>query len=487
MNEPCPTRRLKRGAIGPIGLAALAIGILSPALGLYVLWPPIQAQTGPIAPLVYLCAMLVALPTAVSYAVLNAEAPSAGAGSTWLWRALSPAAGYLLGLIMVTYLLMSAVVQPLLFGLFAQDLLRFIGLPQPSRAVMAVSIIAATAPVAWSTRRGADTSVRTTVILMTVESVIVLALTATILIVKGATPDGVTLAPFNPHNATGGVVGFWGALIIGVLGFAGFDVVSTAAEEVHSPRRQIPIATLLTVLGIGAFWMFNAWAYTLAVPPAIVQEFTSQGMTAVTPMARQYWGAGNLLIILTALTGVMAVYISSVVATSRLMFALGRRQLLPSKLGTIHPQFRVPSCAIRCVLALVVIACAITVGTSGNGVMGFLWWSNATVFFLLLTFAGVNLANILYFARVLPGKFRWAHNGVLPLVGLVVNVSLLYEAFFKTLWVARFSSGRSVVTFCMSLLAVWILCVWLVGSRMPQRLMGEAPVEAEDTRVCETV
>ena len=278
--------RLKKGAIGPIGLAALAIGILSPALGLYALWPPIQAQTGPIAPLVYLCAMLVALPTAISYAVLNAEAPSAGAGSTWLWRALSPSAGYLLGLTMTTYLVMGAIAQPLLFGLFAQDLMTFVGWPVGGRTVMIASIIVATAPVVLITRRGADTSVRTAVVLMLIESAIVVALSITILYVKGSQPGGVQFEPFNPMQATGGAVGFWGALVIGVLGFAGFDVVSTAAEEADAPRRQIPVATLLTVLGVGVFWILNSWVYTLAVSPAVVQEYTTQGMTAVTPMAR---------------------------------------------------------------------------------------------------------------------------------------------------------------------------------------------------------
>jgi amino acid transporter len=479
--------RLKKGAIGPIGLAALAIGILSPALGLYVLWPPIQAQAGPIAPLVYLCAMLVALPTAISYAVLNAEAPSAGAGSTWLWRALSPSAGYLLGLTMATYLLMGAIVQPLLFGLFAQDLLGFVGLPVSGRTVMAVSIFAATAPVVWGTRRGAETSVRTTVVLMVVESIIVVALSITILLVKGSLPGGINVGPFNPGHASGGVLGFWGALVIGVLGFAGFDVVSTAAEEVHSPRRQIPLATVLTVLGVGAFWILNSWIYTLAVPPALVKQFTAQGMTAVTPMAQLYWGSGNMLIILTALTGVTAVYISAVIATSRLIFALARRQLLPLTLGLVHPKFRVPTSAMRCVLGLVVGACAITVSVSGNGVTGFLWWSNATVFFLLLTFGGVNLSNILYFARVARGKFRWGVNGVLPVIGLSVNAALLYEAFFKTLWVANLSSGRSVIIFCLSLLGLLILCVWGVGHWMPQRLTGEAPIEAEDKTICQAL
>src|ERR1700733_12075530 len=165
--------RLKRGAIGPIGLAALAIGILSPALGLYALWPPIQASAGPIAPLVYICAMFMALPTAISYAVLNAEAPAAGGASTWLWQSVSPSVGYVIGLIMATYFLIGAVSQPLLFGLFAQDLLAFMGYGSGGRPAMILSVFIATIPIIWMTRKGAEASVKTAVILMCVESTVV--------------------------------------------------------------------------------------------------------------------------------------------------------------------------------------------------------------------------------------------------------------------------------------------------------------------------
>src|ERR1700722_11079609 len=59
--------RLRAGQISPIGLAALAIGIMSPALGLFALWGPMQTAAGPITPLVYLAAAALALPTAISY------------------------------------------------------------------------------------------------------------------------------------------------------------------------------------------------------------------------------------------------------------------------------------------------------------------------------------------------------------------------------------------------------------------------------------
>jgi len=65
------SQQLRQNTISQIGLIALAVGIISPALGVYALWAPIQAAAGPVAPLVFLAAMLVALPTAVSYANLN--------------------------------------------------------------------------------------------------------------------------------------------------------------------------------------------------------------------------------------------------------------------------------------------------------------------------------------------------------------------------------------------------------------------------------
>src|SRR5580698_9989081 len=140
-------QRLQGGQIGLLGLAALAIGILSPALGLFALWGPMQAAGGPISPLVFLGAAALALPTAISYAVLNREAPSAGAASTWLWRAVSPAAGYLVGLTMTTYFVLAALAQPLLFGLFFRDLLAFLGLPNFGLATLVAAIPIITLPV----------------------------------------------------------------------------------------------------------------------------------------------------------------------------------------------------------------------------------------------------------------------------------------------------------------------------------------------------
>jgi len=176
--------RLKPNVIGPWGLAALAIGITSPAMGLYALWAPMQVAAGPITPLVFLAAMFVILPTAISYAALNRHVPSAGAASTWLAMTLGPFAGHLAGLVMLGYFIMVSISQPLLFALFFRDFLDYLGVPASALQALVAGILVEVAVVGWICFRGAEASIRTTVKLMIAETAVVLAMSATILLAK---------------------------------------------------------------------------------------------------------------------------------------------------------------------------------------------------------------------------------------------------------------------------------------------------------------
>jgi len=43
-----------------------------------------------VAPLIFLIALLISIPTAISYAMVSKELPSAGQAYTWLWRSMRP-------------------------------------------------------------------------------------------------------------------------------------------------------------------------------------------------------------------------------------------------------------------------------------------------------------------------------------------------------------------------------------------------------------
>jgi amino acid transporter len=446
--------RLKANVIGPWGLAALVIGVTSPAIGLFATWGPIEAAAGPVAPLVFLGALAIILPTALSYASLNRHAPSAGAVATWLWMAVSPATGLIAGLVMMTYFVMTAITVPLLFALFFRDFLEWMHVPIPDMATLVIGLVLHSALIAAICLQGAAVSIKTTIRLMLIEITVVLALSATILWVKAGQPGGINLHPFDPAYATQGLSGFWAAIILGILAFSGFDVIATAAEEAQAPREHVPRVLILAVLGIGIFWAFNAWVLTLSAPPGAVVQYNAQGLTAITPVARAYWGWGDLIVILTAFTGLSAIYISCVQGASRILFAMARQRLLPRPFARLDGEKRVPRTAILFVVAICVVMGLVSLALLQSGLDSFVWWSNAMVFFAALTFTGVNIANFLYFRRILPGHFKVMRNLLVPVWGVAFSLYLIYAAFFSSLWSAPFRTGRSIVLACLALFAL---------------------------------
>jgi amino acid transporter len=482
LSEACPpvaNTRLQTNTISPIGLAALAIGITSPAMGLFALWGTMESATGPVTPLIFLSAMLVTLPTGISYAVLNSRFPSAGAASTWLWRSVNPVAGFVAGLTMTTYFLMATISVPVMFAMFFADFVRIVHIPLSHMTAHYVGVVLSTGPVAFYSLRGAEASVKVTVRLMLIETFVVLALSATILFFKSQEPGGINLGPFNPSHATQGITGFWAAMVVGILGFCGFDVVSTAAEEARAPRTHLPRAIFITLIGMAGFWAANSWAFTLGIPVERVVEYTRAGVPAVTGIAERYWGFGSLTIDLIAFTGVTAVYLSCVQGASRIIFALARHRLLPQIFGRIGGKRRVPRNAVLGVLFCAVVVDLVTLFVLQNGLDTFNWWSFALVFFATLTFMAVNLANAVYFFRFARRDFKLVNNLLVPAVGFLVNAYLLYAAFFSALWSSDLPTGRSVVVGCLLVLAVEVAAVIYMRSFSPELFRQDAPINAD--------
>src|SRR5262249_1030607 len=151
-------------------------------------------------------------------------------------------------------------------------------------------------------------------------------------------------------------------------------------------------------------------------------------------------------VIFTAFTGLSAVYISAVQGTSRIVFALARHRLLPKSLARLVGEKRVPRAAVASVLIAVVVLDLSSLYLLKNGLESFTWWANALVFFAVLTFLAVNIANGCHF-----GFFR---NFGVSIIGVLLNGYLLYAAFFSALWAGDWRTGKSVVMGCLGLLAL---------------------------------
>jgi amino acid transporter len=471
---------LKAGVLGFAGAATLGAVMMAPALGIYGNFGPLATSAGKVAPVVFFIALVASLPTAISYALVSREMPSSGSAYTWLWRATRPVVGMAVGLMMALYYIIAVVLQPILFGLFFNDLLTYFGLSSSGFGTWFLGVLICTAIVGVIAYRGIEISSHSALAMMLVEAGVVAVLGLTIFFVK-AGEGHLDFAPFNPGAALNGSSGLFAGLIFGLLSFTGYDVISTLAEETHAPRSLIPRATLAACVGVGVFWIVMSWFYTMAVPIADVAKYTSSGVTPITPIARIYWGGFNILVILTGLTAATAVYVATVVGASRVLYAMGREGSLPRPLGELHPRFQIPWNAMHVIFALTLIVDAVWALWVGL-YNAFGWWGSAIVFFALVTYLFVNLSNFLFFWRFRRAQFNLFLNGVIPVVGVAVGIYLLYKSFFVSLWGNGWQMGQSIVVVSLVLLVLTVVYTAILYTTRPALFAPNAepaPAEAQ--------
>jgi amino acid transporter len=462
---------LRSNALGLLGAATLGAIMLSPALGIYGNFAAMESTAGVVTSLLFLIAMFIALPTAISYAMVARDMPAAGSAYTWLWQATRPGIGVWVGWLMKAYYIVVLFLQPIIFGLFFNELVRYLGFT-PSNWTYALGVLLVTAIVMPTVYRSINVSARTALLFMLFEMATILALTITIFVVRGS-EGHLTAAPLNPAAATGGWNAIFQGVLFGILSYTGFDVVSTVAEETKTPRSLVPVATIVALLIVGAFWILCSWAFSIAIPPAQVAKLADQGLTPITPIAQIFWGRGDIIVTITGMTAATGTYLAGMTALGRVVFAMGRDGTLPGWFSYLHPRFQSPWNVLHTGFALVGIVCILIAAIAGPYNV-WIWCGESTVFFAVMTYLFVNIANFVYYRRYRAADFNWLLNGIVPAIGVVVLVYILYRSFFTSLWGGGFALGQSVVLFALFWTAVGAAYAFYLARSRPDVLRKQS-------------
>lgn len=460
-------RRLRANAIGLVSAATLGVVFISPALGFFGNWGPVASETAGVSPLVFLIAAAIVLPTALSYAFVARRLPSSGSAFTWIGHALGKNVGNWLGWMMLPYYVLLVGAPAALFGLFFNSLLGTLGLnvAMDSFPTFLLGLVIVYTFSTILAIRGIETSVRTAIIIVGLEILIVIALSVTILL---SNPGQVSLEPFNPAAGNLTLETFFIVIPICFFSFLGMDAVSTAAEETKLARRAIPMATLLAVGIITAYLVFNSWAFSFALPAEDLGPLLEAGITPVTPISVLYWGpAGEVIIALAGLTAGLGACLAITVAASRIMFSMARQGVLPTSLGRLDAKHSSPIVGIVVVLIVGLVFDVIAGATIGP-LYAYFWSGTAVVFFALVTYVFVNIGNFVIHYRDRASGFNIIGNVIVPVAGVLFSAALIYKGFLEGLWDAGWTTiGRGILVFCLAWTAIGFVYTWLVRRAKP--------------------
>jgi len=352
-----------------------------------------------------LIAMVAMMLTAVSYGRMAALYPAAGSAYTYVGRGLNFHLGFLAGWAMFLDYLLIPLLNTIYLSLTVQRLL-----PQIPYAAL-VTFFALT--ITLLNLRGIRTTARSNLILLifmcTVIGSFIFTASDYLFHVEGWR-GLVSVAPFyNPATFSLGTIAT--ATSFAALTYIGFDSVTTLAEDVENPKRNVMLATVLVCLLTGLFSGLQVYLGQRVWPDW--KTFPSEE-TAFLDVSKRVGGMllfhGMAAMLIAAN---FAGALSAQAGASRLLFGMGRDNVLPRQVfAYLDPRRSNPSRNIWVIGFLVLVGALLLTYERTAEVLNF---------GAFLSFMGVNVAaaHQFYFGGVPGRKRRLLTDGIIPTLGFL--------------------------------------------------------------------
>ncbi len=352
-----------------------------------------------------LIAMAAMIFTGVSYGRMAALYPRAGSTYTYVGRGLNPHLGFLAGWAMVLDFLL----QPLINGIFVGlTLKRFV--PEVPYFLLAALCIGL---MTFMNLQGIRSNARTNVVLLAIMStvVVVFAVLAVRFLFHTQGWGGIfSSQPFYDRH-TFDVHSIWAATSYSALTYVGFEGVTTLAEDVKNPKRNIMLAVVIVCIFTGIVGGLEVYLGQRVWPD--YSTFPNLE-TAFMDVARRVGGPFLFeAFALTLILGCMGAGMGGQLAAARLLYGMGRDGVLPHRVfGYLDPRHNTPTRNVWIVGILSYIGALMISYESGGEILNF---------GAFLAYMGVNFASFWQFTITPPPEYkrRPLQDIVLPLIGFL--------------------------------------------------------------------
>jgi len=389
--------------LGLLEATTLGVGAMIGA-GIFILSGMAAGIAGPAATVSYILCGLMTLFTALSYSELSSSIPLAGGGYTFVHQGLGGYIAFLSG----WALIFGSVVACALYALgFAEHFNPLLDLVMKVSPPIKFSAFAIALLLLLINIKGTKESGKT-------QNFFTIAKIAMLIIFIGLCIPHVkvgNLKPFAPFGFTGII----SATALIYISFFGFELISSASEEIKNPKKTVPKAILLSL-----FIPMLIYVGVVLVSVGIL-DYQTLGTSAapLVLIAGKVLGSYGLLFVLIAgLLATISALNATVLAAARQTYAMGRDGYLPGKIFRLHPKFKTPYTAV------VTVGVVILFFTLSGEVEFAAHLANFCFLFALIL---VNLSVIMLRKKEprLKRPFKLPWHPVIPLLAIACNVLIL--------------------------------------------------------------
>ncbi|MFC6953282.1 amino acid permease [Halorubellus litoreus] len=381
--------------------------------GIFIL-PGIAAKNaGPASSISYAIAGLVALLAALSLAELATGMPIAGGSYHYVNRALGGLFGAIVGWGMWTGLMFASAFYMVGFGQYIVE-------PIPGldgrHFVIALGLVGLALLVGVNYYGTDESSALQNWMIGTETAIVVVFVAVGVFFI-----DTANLTPFAP-TGTSGIVATTGIVFVS---FLGFEIIATVAGEIKDPSRTIPLSMILSVVLVTILYVLVMLVSTGTVSIDVLGE----SPIPVSDVAAVSMGpVGVVAIAFAAIVAAISSSNSSILAASRVIYAMGRDGVVSDWFNESHDRFYTPHRAI--VATGGVTALLIALGLQVDTIVALL--AEAASFSFLVAYLLVHV-SLVVFRRADPDEYdpsfqlpRVAYPAV-PILGVLLAVLVISQ------------------------------------------------------------
>jgi amino acid transporter len=462
------SQRLREGEVTLLGAVMTGAAIMAPSASILFGVAVVASIAGSAVPLIFLIAAVGVLATGNSLARFARQWPSAGSFVTFITRVFGPTVGLWIGVTaLLGWLIAYAAVFLFIGDFIAND---FLG-GSTSDLTTSLAMVAFVGVVLALVIRGVSISVRVSLVALVIEVAVIGVICAAVLIDGG--PNGISLHPFA--FPSGGFEPVALGFAVTVFLFGGFEQPVPLAEETRNPRRNVPLAVLLCVVGIGALYVLASWALVIAFGDGagLAQQADPLHAAADTYVG---WLAPAVKWVLLA--SFLGFGVAAITAVSRILFNTARDGLLPPALGRLHPRYRTPTAAAG---AFAGLGLAVALGSKAitDTLTAVTLLSTAGSLLIISMYVVINAALIVWSARERRAGRR--HNPLTCVAVPAAGIAVLALPYYYNLKPGQ-ASPLDLVPWVLAgaVVATVAYVAWVRGAR-PAQLADAGRILAGET------